>query len=101
MSAGLILAVDQGTSNTKALLVDPTGCAIFDVSTPLALLHPCPDCIEQDPAAIWQSVLQVIDACAGHARGLSAGIVGIAISNQRETAVAWRTGCPPIAIGNA
>jgi glycerol kinase len=46
--------------------------------------------VEQDPLALWQSVVQVIQACVRHAQSERAAIVGIAISNQRETAVAWR-----------
>jgi len=83
----LILAIDQGTTNTKALLVGNDGQPVFRASAPLTLLTPQPGMVEQDPEALWQSVLTVIGECIAHS---GAGrIKGIAISNQRETAVAW------------
>ncbi len=83
----LILAIDQGTTNTKALLVGNDGQPAFRASAPLALLTPQPGLVEQDPEALWQSVLTVIRECIAHS---GAGrIKGIAISNQRETAIAW------------
>jgi glycerol kinase len=50
--------------------------------------------VEQDPLALWQSVVQVIDACVRHAQSERVSIAGVAISNQRETAVAWRHAAP-------
>lgn len=83
----LILAIDQGTTNTKALLVDRVGQPIFRASASVQLLTPRADFVEQDPLALWQSVLEVAEACVQHAG--SGSIRGIAISNQRETGVAW------------
>jgi glycerol kinase len=90
MSGELILAIDQGTTNTKALLVDRAGRTVFRTSVPLEILQPQPSFVEQDPLALWRSVLQVAAACARHAETASAKIAGIAISNQRETAVTWK-----------
>lgn len=83
----LILAIDQGTTNTKALLVARNGRPVFRASVPLALSTPHPGLVEQDPMMLWGSVLQVINECVQYA-GAST-IAGIGISNQRETAVAW------------
>ncbi|NUQ29146.1 MAG: glycerol kinase [Acidobacteriaceae bacterium] len=83
----LILAIDQGTTNTKALLVGNDGQPVFRASAPLTLLTPQPGMVEQDPEELWQSVLTVIRECIAHS---GAGrIKGIAISTPRETAVAW------------
>lgn len=98
---GLLLAVDQGTTNTKGLLVDAAGAPLFQTSVPVMLLQPQSGFIEQDPSALWQSVEQVIDACARHAANLGAPVAGIALSNQRETALAWQPGPVPSPIGNA
>lgn len=84
---GYILAIDQGTTNTKALLVGRDGQPAFRASVPLALQTPQSGFVEQDPEALWNSVLQVVRQCVAHA-GREA-IQGIAISNQRETALAW------------
>ena len=101
MSKEVIVAVDQGTTNTKAILLDGFGRPVFHTSCALTLLHPAPGQVEQDPAQIWNSVVQVLRASAHHAQGAGLSIAGIAISNQRETAVAWHPGPEPKAIGNA
>jgi glycerol kinase len=87
-----ILAIDQGTTNTKALLVDHEGTVAHRASAPLRLIHPQPDFVEQDPLHIWQSVLDAAGKCIAR----SQDITGIAISNQRETILAWEraTGRP-------
>ena len=85
---GLILALDQGTTNTKALLLGAEGQPVFRASAGISLITPQPGFVEQDLRAIWKSVLQVIAQCVDFAG--SNRIEGIAISNQRETAAAWR-----------
>jgi glycerol kinase len=90
MSGEWILAIDQGTTNTKGVLVDREGRIVYRAAAQLEILQPQPGFVEQDPLALWQSVIQVIAACVRHAEAERAAIVGIAISNQRETAVTWR-----------
>jgi glycerol kinase len=93
-----ILAIDQGTTNTKALLVDDAGQVLARASSPLTTHYPQPGWAEQSAAAIWVSVQQVIaQICAQ----TTVPIDGIAIANQRETLVVWdaRTSeplCPAI-----
>ncbi|MGB6719298.1 MAG: FGGY family carbohydrate kinase, partial [Terracidiphilus sp.] len=90
MAGEWILAIDQGTTNTKALLADREGRTVFRTSVPLEILQPQPGFVEQDPLALWQSVVQAAAACVRRAEMEHATIAGIAIANQRETAVAWR-----------
>ena len=90
MEGAWILAIDQGTTNTKALLISGNGETVFRTSVPVDLLQPRPGYVEQDPLALWQSVCRVMLDCARHAAEHSARIAGIALTNQRETAVAWR-----------
>ena len=101
MPAEVILAIDQGTTNTKALLVDRSGTPRFSTSAALDLIHPQPGFVEQNPNLLWTSVLDVIDACLQKAKQEDLRIAGIAISNQRETAVAWRPGPNPQPVANA
>lgn len=101
MPTDAILAIDQGTTNTKALLVNREGQAVFRASVAVQLLHPNGHFVEQDPQELWQSVLSLIKTCTDHAKTDQMRIEGIAISNQRETAVAWRPGVKPQALGNA
>lgn len=79
-----ILAIDQGTSSTKAVLVDETGAILARASAPLTTEYPHPGWAEQSASAIWGSVQRVITDLAGHGTP-----DGIAIANQRETLVVW------------
>jgi glycerol kinase len=96
MSAELILAIDQGTTNTKALLVGRTGTPIFRASKAIAMINTPQGLAEQDPELLWQSVLDVIGKATQYAIQNDSWIEAIAISNQRETALAWnaKTGQP-------
>ncbi len=96
MPSGLILAIDQGTSNTKALLVGREGSPVFRATSPLTSVYSNGGFVEQNPLRLWDSVLQAVAACTAFAGQTDAVIEAIAISNQRETAVAWNaeTGHP-------
>ncbi|MDO1583278.1 FGGY family carbohydrate kinase [Rhizobium oryzicola] len=89
-----ILAVDQGTTNSKAVLVSMVGEVLARGSSPVGIDHPQPGWVEQNPLRIWQSVLEAIGACLESAPGVE--VIGIAISNQRESVTAWdaKTGEP-------
>jgi glycerol kinase len=87
---GCILTIDQGTTNTKALLVDRTGQPVFRASSSVPLLTPRDGRIEQKLDTIWLSVIDVILQCLEHTGANS--IEAIALTNQRETAAAWDRG---------
>ena len=87
MTAGAILAIDQGTSNTKALLVDGARNVLARASRPMALVHPQPGWAEQSAADIWISVQQVIADITAQVPDIAPA--ALAISNQRETIVLW------------
>src|SRR5579863_5416971 len=98
MSDGVILAIDQGTTNTKALLVDRSGLPIFRTSLPLLTLTTREGYVEQDPLALWDSVDGVSATAVQYAKKLGVPIEALAISNQRETAIAWsRSSGTPLA----
>ncbi len=89
-----ILAIDQGTTNTKALLVDAAGVVVARAARPLRQTFPHAGWVEQDAAAIWQSVQEAIDECLQAAGEHE--LVAIAITNQRESVLLWdrQTGQP-------
>lgn len=91
---GAILAIDQGTTNTKVLLVDAGGAVIGQASRPLAQHYPRPAWVEQDADAIWQSVREAVDACLAAVGDPQIAV--IAITNQRESVTLWErhTGRP-------
>jgi glycerol kinase len=93
-----ILAVDQGTTNTKCLCVLRSGEVSFSTSAGVTMQHGPAGHMQQSPEELWQSVVQVLSACVRHCRIEGISICGIAISNQRETALCWeRTTMRPIA----
>lgn len=82
-----ILAIDQGTTNSKALLVSTTGDILSRGASPVGIEHPQPGWVEQSPLRIWESVEEAIAACLQ--AGPPVDILGIAISNQRESVTVW------------
>ncbi|WP_024287350.1 FGGY family carbohydrate kinase [Cellulomonas sp. KRMCY2] len=87
-AAGLLLTVDQGTTNTKALLVDPaSGTVLSTGSRPVGITFPAPGWVEQDATQLWDATVEAIGSCL--ARVPDARPVGLSISNQRESVVAW------------
>lgn len=86
MTNGLILAIDQGTTNTKALAVDGSGRVVAEASSPMTVDYPKPGWAEQSATGIWDSVKRVI---ADVVAKTSTNFDAVAISNQRETIVAW------------
>ena len=90
----LVLAIDQGTTNSKALLLDGAGAIVARAGTPVGVSYPRPGWVEQSGADIWRSVVDVAVRVAAAADGQS--IAAIGISNQRESVLIWdrRTGTP-------
>ena len=87
MTARLILAIDQGTSATKCLLVDEAGAVVARGGAALGETHPQPGWVEQDAEAIWRSVRDAVRAAlADHD---PAAVVAIGLSSQRESLVMW------------
>ncbi|MGO1769219.1 MAG: FGGY-family carbohydrate kinase [Microbacterium sp.] len=82
----LVVAVDQGTSATKALLVDGEGDVVARASRGLGQSHPRPGWVEQDAGELLESVRAAI---AEVRSPVESTIAGIGISAQRESAVAW------------
>lgn len=94
MTASVILAIDQGTTNTKAVIVDQQGTIQGKGVAPVPIEHPQPGWIQQAPEAIWHSVLSAISNCLQSLPPQD--IAGLGISNQRESVVIWEhdTGTP-------
>jgi glycerol kinase len=90
----LILAIDQGTGSSKALLVDHQGTIVGKGSSILGQRTPQPGRVEQSVKEIWDSISEaVIHAMAGHDSGK---IAAVGLSTQRESLVLWdrATGAP-------
>jgi glycerol kinase len=94
----LVLAIDQGTTSTRAIAFDEAGRPRAAAQRPLTQYFPAPGLVEHDPEEIWRSVLEVSGQVLRETGGDA--IAAIGITNQRETTMLWEraTGQP---IGNA
>ncbi|MBY5560359.1 FGGY family carbohydrate kinase [Rhizobium leguminosarum] len=82
-----ILAIDQGTTNSKAVLVSEKGEIVGRGSAPVGITYPKPGWVEQDPHRLYASVCEAIDACLKATPNVA--VEAVAISNQRESVTAW------------
>ncbi|MBX2885905.1 MAG: FGGY-family carbohydrate kinase [Granulosicoccus sp.] len=82
-----ILAIDQGTTNTKAILLNRLGRIIAQGTAPLAISYPRPGWVEQSAEDIWSSVVSAVRQCLDRAQETQ--ILAIGISNQRESVALW------------
>jgi glycerol kinase len=85
----MLLALDQGTTNTKALLIGRTGATAYQTTVPTPLQVSANGEIGQDLESLWQSTHDVLRRCSKWARENHATIEGLCLTNQRETACAW------------
>ena len=90
----VILALDAGTTNVKAILVDRQANVLTRSSVPLSINFPKSGWVEQSAEAVWEAARQALEDCL--AQGAGHEVVALGISNQRETLVAWNrtTGVP-------
>ena len=91
-----ILAVDQGTTSTRAVLFDKEGNVVCCVGKELTQYYPAAGWVEHDAEEIWMHTREVILSAVSQAGAKLSDIAGIGITNQRETTVVWdkQTGKP-------
>lgn len=91
-----ILALDQGTTSSRAILFDRRGAVVHKAQQEFPQYFPQPGWVEHNANEIWASVLAVIATCLSEAGVRAEQVAGIGITNQRETAVVWdrETGTP-------
>jgi len=91
-----ILAVDQSTSATKAMLFDRSGRLGDKVSIPHEQIYPRPGWVEHDAEEIYQNTLQSVSALLEQNKGIEKELLCLSITNQRETIVVFEreTGRP-------
>jgi glycerol kinase len=96
MKQPLVLAIDQGTTGTTALLLDARGTVRGRGYAELPQHFPRPGWVEHDAGEIWASVLASSAKARASARARGAQVVAIGITNQRETTLLWdrHTGRP-------
>ena len=94
MNSKMILTIDQGTTNTKVILVNASGLITAQASCPVSVEYPQPAWVEQNPLELVRSVQQAIAQCLQQSN--QPDIAAVAITNQRESVMLWEraTGKP-------
>jgi len=86
---GLVLALDQGTTSSRAILFGRDGTARATAQREFRQIFPQPGWVEHDATEIWASQSGVMHEALAKARAKASDIVAIGITNQRETTVVW------------
>ena len=84
-----VLAMDQGTTSSRALVFDQAGRVRGLAQKPFRQIYPRPGWVEHDPMEIWSTQLAAAREAIAEARISPARVAAIGIANQRETAVFW------------
>lgn len=94
--AEVLLAIDQGTTGSTAVLIDRKLHVYASVNEEYPQIYPQPGWVEHDPEAIWASVRSVVQKVLARSGVKITEIAAIGITNQRETVVGWErsTGAP-------
>ena len=94
--AKYILALDQGTTSSRAIVFDRDGRVVAEAQEEFEQILPAPGLVEHDPEAIWATQLGVARRAMAAASLSAADIAAIGVTNQRETTILWdrRTGRP-------
>ena len=95
-ASGYVLAIDQGTTGTTALLVDGSGRVVWQTYREIVQIYPQPGWVEHDPNDIFESVIDTVDELLEATEIGVRQINSIGITNQRETTIVWErsTGKP-------
>lgn len=96
MQEQYILALDQGTTSSRAMLFNKSGRVVSSAQKEFRQIYPRPGWVEHDPLEIWSTQAGVAAEAVTHAGLNGTSIAGIGITNQRETTVIWdrETGRP-------
>ena len=89
MAHTYILAIDQGTTSSRALLVDPDGRVVGLGQQEFRQYYPQPGWVEHNPEEIWESTLESVGIALAQAGLGAADLAAIGVTNQRETLVVW------------
>ena len=91
-----ILALDQGTTSSRAIVFSRSGNVIGTKQIPFTQIYPKPGWVEHDPMEIWQTQYEAARGALADAQVLPRQIAAIGVTNQRETVVLWdvKTGKP-------
>ncbi len=99
MSTGpFIVAIDQGTTSSRAIVFDGNGVQVSIAQQPIDVTYPQPGWVNQDARQLWSVTRDVFLQAVSEAGLVPSDLAGIGITNQRETTILWdRTTGEPLA----
>lgn len=89
MTTPYVLAIDQGTTSTRAAVYDSSGCCRGSASRELKQYYPQPGWVEHDAEDIWSSVGEVVPRALAEAKIEARQLTALGLTNQRETIMLW------------
>src|SRR6188472_1068004 len=87
--ADYVLAIDQGTTSSRAIIFDKAGSIVSTGQLEHEQIFPKAGWVEHDPAEIWRNTGEVIGQALGKVNLTRHDIAAVGITNQRETALVW------------
>ena len=85
----LILALDQGTTSSRAIVFDKFGRKLSQVQIPLPQIFPHAGWVEQDAPLMWRNMLECAWQAIADAGAKDADVCALGVTNQRETTIIW------------
>lgn len=89
MAKKYVMALDQGTTSSRAVIFDRRGKIVGIAAKDFQQIYPRPGWVEHDPMEIWDSQMEAVRRALDSAGISAANLAGIGITNQRETSVIW------------
>jgi glycerol kinase len=89
MAADILLAIDQGTTSSRAIAFNTHGEIIAAAQAEFPQIYPKPGWVEHDPEDIWKTTLSTAREAFEKAEASGGRVAAIGITNQRETAIVW------------
>src|SRR6516162_7602583 len=87
--AKYVLALDQGTTSSRAILFDHDGAIVSTAQQEFPQIYPAPGLVEHDPEAIWSSQMAVAQEAMKQAGASASDVASLGVTNQRETTIVW------------
>jgi glycerol kinase len=89
MAQAYVLAIDQGTTSTRAAIFNQRGQCVGSAAQEFRQYYPQPGWVEHDPREIWRAVADVVPQALAQARIGANELAAIGLTNQRETVLLW------------
>ncbi|WP_300080640.1 glycerol kinase GlpK [Propioniciclava sp.] len=89
MADKYVLAIDQGTTSSRAIIFDHSGRIVATGQKEHEQIFPKAGWVEHDPKEIWENIREVVGIALAHAQVNASDLVAVGVTNQRETAMVW------------